>query len=40
MKIVLCQTNIKWEDKKVNIARAEKYIADMAQEETELILFP
>ncbi len=40
MKIVLCQTHIKWEDKKANYAIAKKAVADAAYLETDLILFP
>lgn len=40
MKIVLCQTNIKWEDKQSNYVTAKKYVEDAAYQDSDLILFP
>ncbi len=40
MKAALCQTDIKWENKEKNLAEAEKYTAEAAENGAELIIFP
>lgn len=40
MKIALAQTNITWEKKEVNIARAERIISESKKQSIELMLFP
>ncbi len=40
MKIVLCQNEIVWEDKKANIERAEQFIKNAAAQNADIIFFP
>ncbi len=40
IRIALCQTNIKWEDKEANIARAAELISEAADKGASLVLFP
>ena len=40
MKITLCQSNIKWEDKNSNYVAAKKFVEDAAYQNSDLILFP
>lgn len=40
IKIVLCQTQIVWEDKAANYRKAEELLAEAAKEGAELVLFP
>ena len=40
MKIALCQFHIEWENKDLNIRRAEKFVREAADASCELILFP
>lgn len=40
MKVALCQMNIAYEDKKTNIARAEEFIKQAAEQGANIIIFP
>ena len=40
MKIALCQFNIRYEEKKENLVRAEDFIQQAASQQADLILFP
>ena len=40
MKIVLCQTNILWEDKEKNLRNAEKWLREAKKSGAELAFFP
>ncbi len=40
MRISIAQTNIRWEDKEVNIGEAEKMIKAAAAESAEMVFFP
>ena len=40
MRLAICQTEIKFEDKSYNYAKAKEMIAYAAYQKTDLILFP
>lgn len=40
IRIALCQLHIQWENKRINLEHAEKFVIQAAREHTDIILFP